>query len=235
MSPRRSHVSEGQEIAYAIADIWRALRALQAVDGTQLARTVQEVRDLIVIVNERLADIPEEVQAALDLLGVYTMAQTDNLIANPPGNVSVAGQVTSQAPLKSPGSHDYIVTTDYVAGWINSDGTLGTSPSSRTVKKNLTPMDEESPAGVDAVTALLSLVPYWGHYSWDDDGSPLKVFLIAEEVAAAGFGPDVAPVKDGDAYTVNYSQLVVPLIAALQQERAERLALQARVETLETN
>lgn len=36
----------------------------------------------------------------------------------------------------------------------------------------------------------------------------------------------------GEAYTVNYSQMVVPIIAALQQERVERLALQARVETL---
>jgi hypothetical protein len=147
------------------------------------------------------------------------------------GNVSAGGQVYSQAPLRSPGSHDYLVTTDYVAGWINSDGTVGTSPSNRGSKKNLVRMDAtETPMGVDAAVALMGLTPYWGHYLWDDDGSPLKVFLIAEDVSEAGFGPDVAPVRDdGQAYTVNYSQLVVPLLAAIQKltKRVQELEAKA--------
>jgi len=77
------------------------------------------------------------------------------------------------------------------------------------------------------------------------------VFLLAEDVKAAGFGPDVAPVvpgdqpvnvgtadypawvQPGDAYTVNYSQLIVPMISAGQAMQAEIEALQARVAVLE--
>ncbi|WP_022891235.1 hypothetical protein [Agromyces subbeticus] len=206
------------------------------IDGSQFIRLYEKMQALI-------ADLGTTVTALVTAL-TYTRAEIDSKVANPgniapgsvtaSGNVTAAGQVFSQAPIRSPGSHDYIVTTGYVAGWINSDGTLGTSPSSRTVKKNLTAMETRSPADVDAAEALMSLVPYWGHYSWDDDGSPLKVFLIAEDVQAAGFGPDVAPVNDeGDAFTVNYSQLVVPLLAALRDERRERLTLAARVTALE--
>ena len=169
------------------------------------------------------------------------------------GSVSTTGQVSSAAPIVSPGSHGYNVTTGYVACWINGDGTFGTSPSSGIVKKNLSQMT------ADDARRLLNLTPYWGHYLWDSDASPLKVFFLAEDVRAAGFGPDVAPVVAsdvplqmvsptgepildesgnpvsvpvGEAYTVNYSQMVVPLVAAWHDGAQQMQAMQAAITAL---
>jgi hypothetical protein len=136
---------------------------------------------------------------------------------------------------------------------------VGYAPSSEAVKKSLVEMDR-----ADA-EALLNLTPYWGRYLWDAPDSPPKAFFLAEEVRAAGFGPDIAPVvvneplemigadgpilnehgepiviPVGEAYTVNYSQMVVPMLGlcrALAADRdAQALVIQSltdRIEKLE--
>lgn len=150
-----------------------------------------------------------------------TTVQMLNAIAHPgviaPTDVNATGQVSSVQAFKSAGSHDYIVSSNYVAAWINGDGTIGTSPSTVDVKKDLEPMTPQ-----DVFDRLNSMTAYWGRYDWDDETEPLKVFLLAEDVKAAGFGPDVAPCDaNGKPYTVNYSQLIVPMIAAGQAMQAE--------------
>lgn len=157
------------------------------------------------------------------------------------GNVISSGQVQSNgAPFLSVPSHNYIVNKgNWVAGWIDEDGTIGTSPSAGAVKTSLTPMDGHE---------ILGLIPYWGRYIWDAPDSPLKSFLIAEDVQGAGFGPDVAPVVTGDepqnvsadpanpvmvqpgtAWTINYSQLVPALLGALRTQAADIAELQSRL------
>lgn len=161
------------------------------------------------------------------------------------GDISTTGKVVSAGAMVSPGSHDYIVTSNYVATWTDGNGTIGTSPSTKDVKKDLDAM-----APQDVFNRLNGLTAYWGRYQWDDESAPLKVFLLAEDVKAAGFGPDVAPVVLGDqainagtdeypawiqpgaAYTVNYSQLIVPMIAAGQAMQAEIEQNQADIANL---
>lgn len=139
------------------------------------------------------------------------------------GNVTASGQVTSGAPLKSIGSHNFSVTSGYVGAWINGDGQIGYSASGTDVKKDLTPMPGNN-------TDFLNLQPYWGRYTWDAEHEEMKVFLLAEDVRAAGFGPDVAPVdEDGKAFTINYSQLVVPLLAEVKALRERIIALEGKV------
>lgn len=232
-----------QPITDAITETRRQLREVQRPSAVQLQELLQQVQ-------ATLANIQSQVdQVAADWMTAngYTRTQVDSKIASPgdisPGNVTASGQVVSAAALKSPGSHDYIVATNYVAGWINGDGTLGTSPSTKDVKKDLQAMTPQ-----DVFNRLNTLTAYWGRYEWDDETTPLKVFLLAEDVKAAGFGPDVAPVvpgdqpvnvgtdeypawvQPGDAYTVNYSQLIVPMISAGQAMQAEISALQARLD-----
>lgn len=165
------------------------------------------------------------------------------------GNITASGQVISAAPVQSQGSFAYHVAHSYQAMWI--DGVtyeMGISASSEIVKTDLVPM-----APADAAK-LLGLIPYWGRYVWDDPQSPPKVFLLAEDVQTAGFGPDVAPVADapypmvgtdgkpildatgqpcvvpaGKAYSINYSQLVVPLVAVVKNQQAEIADLNARL------
>lgn len=137
------------------------------------------------------------------------------------GNMDASGRVFSAGALVSPGSHDYNVSVGYVAAWINGDGTIGTSPSTEALKKDLAPMN--------GPTGILDLQPYWGHYDWDDSTERPKSFLIAEKVYDAGFGPDIAPLDaDGKPFTVNYSQLVPALIAELQAAVARIAALEAK-------
>lgn len=214
-----------------VADMRRRLRELERPTGTSLTSLVQQVQ-------MALANLNAQVAAAINA-NSYTKAVIDDLIANPPagsnvtgnvvasGNVTAGGQVTSAQPLKSPGSFAYQVTTGYVSAWINNDGQIGFSPSTATVKKDL----EEFPA--DLADAFLALTPYLGRYTWDDEDTPLKVFLLAENTQAAGFGPDVVPVdEDGAPQTINYSQLVVPLLAAVKRQQAQIDALTQQVDTL---
>ncbi len=80
--------------------------------------------------------------------------------------------------------------------------------------------------------------------------------MLAADVQAAGFGPDIAPIVEGaeplvmvdttgkpildatgqpctvpvgEAYTINYSQLVVLLLAAVKELQGQVEALQAKV------
>jgi len=142
------------------------------------------------------------------------------------GNITASGQVTSAAPLKSPGSYALVVSgNNYRTAWIQSDGQVGYSPSTIRVKKDL----EEFPDYL--LDAFLACSPYLGRYTWDDEDSPLKVFLIAEHLAHAGFGTDVVPQDDeGNAEAVNYSQVVVPLFAAVKRQQSQIESLTERLD-----
>lgn len=141
------------------------------------------------------------------------------------GDVYTGGRVTSAgSPFTSLPSYNYQVTTGYKAVWINSDGQIGYSASTRAVKKDLEPFPAE------LADNLLNVTPYLGRYTWDDESTPLRVFLIAEDMQDAGFGPDVVPTDaDGNPETVNYSQVVVPLLAAVKSLQAQVTVLQDRL------
>lgn len=248
-----------------------------AVDEAWLNRKLEEVnrmlRELPPSVAASFAPVVANLQATIiaTIQATYsTTAQMNAAIANPgtinpstvnAGNVNASGQVSSNgAPLKSLPSHNYTMHVgSWVAGWIDGDGTVGTSASSARIKKSLQEMTAED------ARRLLQLTPYWGRYIWDDDDAPLSVFFLAEDVRKAGFGPDVAPVVSGDpmvmmgsndepfldddgnpviipageAWTVNYSQIVVPLVAAwhdgaqqMQVMQNQLDALQAKIDAL---
>lgn len=195
--------------------------------------TGTSINSLVAQVQAKLAELDSTVTAlvAAALGNYYTKSETDSHIASPgniaPGNVDASGRVTSGgAPLTSLPSFNYQVTTGYKSAWINNDGQVGFSPSTLRVKKDLEPFPDEL-----ADAFLLTMTPYLGRYTWDDESEPLKVFVIAEEAAAAGFGPDVVPGdKDGQPETVNYSQLVVPLLAVVKQQQARLAALESRLD-----
>jgi hypothetical protein len=190
----------------------------------------------------------------------YTQVETDSQIATAvaspgdiaPEDVTASGQVSSALPFKSAGTFGYLVANNYQSVWQDGDTfQLGYSPSSTVVKTALTPITAAD------VQELLGLTAYWGRYIWDAEDVPPRVFLLAADVQAAGFGPDVAPVVTGDdplimigtdgkpildadgnqctvpageAYTINYSQLVVPLLATAKAQQAEIAALGARLD-----
>lgn len=211
-------------ISKQLNDLRLRLKELERPTGTSLNSLVDQVQ-------AALANINASVVAAI-AANSYTKSQIDGLVANPPagsdvtGDVTASGRVTSAgAPLTSLPSYNYQVTTGYKSAWINDDGQVGFSPSTLRVKKDLEPFPD------DLAQAFLALTPYLGRYTWDDEGSPLKVFLIAEDVGGAGFGPDVVPVDEaGDPETVNYSQVVVPLLAVVKLQQAQIASLMGRLD-----
>lgn len=244
-------LGEYGEVVAELQRLAERLAELEAPTGTSLNSLVAQVQ-------EAIANINTTVTAAISA-NSYTKTQIDSKIASPGGispttvtassDVSSSGQVSSNgSPLKSQPSYNYSVVTSYKGAWI--DGVtfqIGYSASSERVKTDLQPLED---------SGIFDLTPYWGRYVWDDPASAPKVFLLAREVQQAGFGPDVAPVVEGEplimrgtdgepirvddqevvipvgeAYTINYGQLVVPLIAAVQSQQHLIEQLTARLDT----
>ena len=138
--------------------------------------------------------------------------------------------IGNQGP--SPGSENNAIrigdiqTAAYIAGiygtnigsgnavYINSNGQLGTSMSSRRFKENIEDMGAAS-------SKLFQLRPVTFFYKpqYDDGSHLLQYGLIAEEVAEV-YPEMVAYDKDGQPYTVKYQYLAPMLLNELQKEHA---------------
>ena len=108
-----------------------------------------------------------------------------------------------------------------IAVFINANGKLGTTTSSRRFKKEIKPMDHAS-------EALFSLKPVSFHYNKEIDPAGTSQFgLVAEDVEKVN--PDlIVRDKEGKPYSVRYDQVNAMLLNEFLKERR-------KVEELETN
>jgi hypothetical protein len=106
--------------------------------------------------------------------------------------------------------------------FVNSDGKLGTSVSSRRFKDDIKPMDKTS-------EAILSLQPVTFHYKKELDPTKAAQFgLVAEDVEKVN--PDlVVRDKDGKAYSVRYDQVNAMLLNEFLKEHRKVEELQKTV------
>jgi hypothetical protein len=221
-----------------IQNLLERVRRLETPTGTSISNLVAQVQAALVGIDQKVQD---SISA-----NSYTKAQIDAKIASPgaisPTSVQASGNIGAQGTLAANGtistgqsvsaqnliigvgSHGFNVTTNYVAAWINGDGTFGTSASSIDVKRDLVDM----PGSV--VDRLLALGTYQGRYTWDPDDAPLKSFLLAEQVQAAGLGDDVVATITTDAgddlLVLNHALLIPVLVAALKAQDARLRALE---------
>lgn len=109
--------------------------------------------------------------------------------------------------------------------YINSIGQIGYLTSSLRYKKNISSMED--------VSWLYQLRPV--NFVYNSDNSETKQYgLIAEEVEDVN--PSFVSYNDkGEAETVSYSQLVTPMLKALQEQQQLIEELKARIEVLENN
>jgi hypothetical protein len=113
---------------------------------------------------------------------------------------------------------------------INSDGQLGTAPSSRQFKKDIKPMNSVS-------ESILALKPVTFHYKSDKTNTE-QFGLIAEEVAQVN--PNlVVPDTEGKPYSVRYEAVNAMLLneflnehRVVQQQGATIVRLQRQIEIL---
>jgi trimeric autotransporter adhesin len=111
---------------------------------------------------------------------------------------------------------------------IDSDGNLGTAPSSRRFKEDIKPMDQVS-------EAVLALKPVTFHYkNRDDKNNKTPQFgLIAEDVAEVN--PDlVARDNDGKIYTVRYDAVNALLLNEFLKEHKKVEEQQASIADLKS-
>jgi hypothetical protein len=131
-------------------------------------------------------------------------------------NGTYSGQVYSAAALRSPGSRSYVVSTSYAGGWIDGDGTIGISPSSRRYKENIVPADL-----VELATKLRACVPVWFTYKtamFDAQNVEKAAIQAAIEAAAADSKIDDASLVDVRPLPVDIVPLPVvnPVISSQQ-------------------
>ncbi len=116
-------------------------------------------------------------------------------------------------------------TTGGAAVSIGSNGKLGTTASTRRVKKNIQDMD-------NITEDLHKLRPVTFNYIWDGYEDHLEYGLIAEEVEE--IYPGIV-IKDayGQPQTVQYQYIPLMMLNELQKDRAMLLDYRKRLETLE--
>ncbi|HZR06728.1 MAG TPA: tail fiber domain-containing protein [Candidatus Udaeobacter sp.] len=109
-----------------------------------------------------------------------------------------------------------------VAVFVNSNGRLGTSTSSRRFKEDIKPMGSAS-------EAILALRPVTFHYKRELDADRIPQFgLVAEEVEKVN--PDlIVRDKDGKPYSVRYDQVNAMLLNEFIKEHKKVQELEAMV------
>lgn len=217
-------------------DIEERLRTIEAPGGEALANTVATLQALVA-----------NIQAQLDayLLTRYTNSQIDSKDAvvsasiTPAINAALAGNVAIGGTLLVPNAYNTDITWTRRTAWWGNDGRAGYASSAVESKTAIEPADIDA----DAVLGLVVREFYYRaevrrrtakRINEGVDYMPLRERgLLAHEVDEAGLDWLVYHDDDGHAEGVEYSMLTVALLAVAQQERAARVALEARVAKLE--
>ena len=110
-----------------------------------------------------------------------------------------------------------------VGVFVNSDGKLGTSLSSRRFKKDIQAMDKAS-------EAILAFKPVTFHYKTDTKGTA-QFGLIAEEVAKVNPAL-VLPDKEGKPYSVRYDAVNAMLLNEFLKEHRKNEEQEATIAQL---
>jgi len=111
--------------------------------------------------------------------------------------------------------------------FINSDGTLYRSTSSRRYKNTITD-------ATHGLTELLTLRPVTYKGNGDADGDTVYGGLIAEEVHDAGLTEFVVYNEEGEPDALAYSNMVSLCIKAIQEQQTLIESLEARITALES-
>lgn len=195
-----------------ILEIFRRLRELEALDGTQIYDTVQQLKKLI--------------EGALNPTSVTT-----------PGDItSTGGNVRADAgTFISAYARSHSVVTSYVAAYIDGSGNFLATPSSARMKR-----DVKTRSWTAEQRARIRIVEYKLRAAYilatmrdqDPETVDLLIGVIGEELLAAGFDEFVVLDERGRVFTVRYELLGLIALDAAQQHDAELEALRDDVAEL---
>ncbi|WP_162722465.1 hypothetical protein [Microbacterium sp. PM5] len=220
-----------------LGEMQRRLAELETPTGTS-------VNSLVAQVQEAIANITSTVTAAISV-NSYTKAQIDAKVASPgaisPATVTTSGDVQVGGQLRAPDAVTNVITSPRYSMWIETGtGRLGNTSSSRRYKQDITD------AEID-LDEFLSVVPFVFHYiaevrkrddpDFEEYVGPDYVVadeygLMAEDLHSAGMTPWVYYDAEGRPDSVNYTMLVVPLLAAARAERDARQRVEEQLHAL---
>jgi len=197
-----------------------------------------------------VARIPD-LDAAKIATGTLSNARTTGTASNTP-NTLIARNADGVASVSDPTAASHIATRGWVQAQLGSAGGGADGPTSAAYSRNATGSGwyqvwmnsslqfmrntsskrfkkaiKALPAALPAVLQLRAVT----YQLKDPSNTDRHIGMIAEEVAE--LFPEVVSWEDGKPYGINYDQLVVPALKAIQEQQALIEALTARVAALE--
>lgn len=208
------------------------LSTVESPTGEALSSTVAKLTALVADIQAQL-----DAWAAGRWTNAQIVTQINNLIATAFGsNVAFGGTLTSVTTFNTDIGG---LAGSRRAMWMHDSGLFGWASSSRDRKTEI------EPANIDAA-ALLSIEPKTFRYlaaikNYDelpDDEKPGReplpeVGLIAQDLDEAGLGHFVDYGPDGAIEGINYTMLVVALLAVDRAQQAELVEVRERLARLE--
>ena len=201
----------------------RQLEELQSASGTQVSSLVAQVKAKLAELDATVAALVTA-ELAIQLANYYTKGQTDSKVASPgaigPSQINMGGEFYSPTARANP------VVTSYVAAYLNSDGRLGATPSSRRFKQQITQwsMDWQALFAVE-------LFAYKYNAAVEELGkaAPQEIGLMAEDLDALGLTWLVVYDEEGLPWAVAYERLSLLLLPAVQDHEKRLSALEKLV------
>lgn len=187
------------ELRQILQDARRRLREIEALDGSQIYNTVQDLKNLI----DGLLD-----QVDGNFSGNLTVG----------GTASIAGTSTVAA-INSLATYSRNVTGagSYRVMYVNLDGSIGYVPSSKRVKRDITPAEVDT----DSILSIaLRHFRYKAAVEQLGDDAPIELGVIAEEVDALGLGWLVDYSAEGTVEGFKYDRLALALLGVVQSMSA---------------
>lgn len=155
------------------------------------------------------------------------------------GNMTVAGTVNISSSLGVAGGvyapdvyNTSITYGAYRAVWVNADGRLGNTASTKTVKQDIVPADIPADAILDVEVVNFK---YIDAVEALGEKAPVEIGVIAEQLLEVpGMEKFVYSDEKGKPAGVHYERLVIAVIPQIQEQAKLISDLQSRLEALES-
>jgi hypothetical protein len=155
--------------------------------------------------------------------GSGLLAQVDS---SPIGAIAIHGSNVSFGQIYSPAARATPVTNSYVAAYINGDGRIGASASSRRFKKEIKSWSPDK----QAVLAMQLVTFRYKAAVYGDGTAPVEAGLIAEELVDLGLDWLVFHDDDGLPAGIHYDRIALALLPVVQDHEDRIAALEARLD-----
>lgn len=166
-----------------------ALREIQALDGSQIYNTVQDLKNLL--------------DGLLDATDI-----------NVTGDITAGGTITANTAFDSIPTYSRNVTGSgsYRSLWVNIDGQIGYVPSSSQFKRDVVALAPD----VSVLDVQVVNFRYKDAVANMGDAAPIEVGVIAEQVHDLGLTWLVDYDENGAPFGVKYDRLALALLPIVQ-------------------